>query len=108
MIFDDSIPKGINIGNLNTRLSTANWKGRFFDSATSKHFNHYIQPTLNEKSVKTDIAILHMEKNDILNAEIDKDLSSVQLMTFFKINVQHIQFHIIAPLEIWLSSKSVR
>ena len=74
VIFGDSIPKGINIRNLNTRLSTANCKCRFFVGATSKHFHHYIQPTLNEKNVKTDIAVLHMGTNDILNAGTDKDL----------------------------------
>ena len=74
VIFGDSIPKGINIWNLNTRLSTANCKCRFFGGATSKHFHHYIQPTLNEKNVKTDIAVLHMGTNDILNAGTDKDL----------------------------------
>ena len=74
VIFGDHIPKGINIRNLNTRLSTANCKCRFFVGATSKHFHHYIQPTLNEKNVKTDIAVLHMGANDILNAEGNKDL----------------------------------
>ena len=44
------------------------------EGATSKHFHHYIQPTLNEKNVKTDIAVLHMGTNDILNVEGDKDL----------------------------------
>ena len=37
VIFGDSIPKCINIQNLNTRLSTANCKCRFFGGATSKH-----------------------------------------------------------------------
>ena len=35
VIFGDSIPKGINIRNLNTRLSTANCKCSFFGGATS-------------------------------------------------------------------------
>ena len=74
VIFGDSIPKGINIRNLNTRLSTANCKCRFFGGVTSKHFHHYIQPTSNEENVKTDIAVLHMGTNDILNAGTDKDL----------------------------------
>ena len=42
VIFGDSIPKGINIRNLNTQLSTVNCKCRFFGGATSKHFHHYI------------------------------------------------------------------
>ena len=74
VIFGDSIPKGTNIRNLNTRLSTANCKCRFFGGATSKHLHHYIQPTLNEKNVKTDIFVLYMRTNDILNAEGDRDL----------------------------------
>ena len=49
VIFGDSVPKGINIRNLNTRLSTANCKCRFFGGATSKHFHQHILPTLNEK-----------------------------------------------------------
>ena len=35
VIFGDTIPKGINIRNLNTRLSTANCKCSFFGGATS-------------------------------------------------------------------------
>ena len=72
--FDNSILKGINIWNLNTRLSTANCKCRFFGGATSKHLHHYFQPMLNERNVKTDIAVLYMGTNDILNVEGDKDL----------------------------------
>ena len=74
VIFGDTIPKGINIRNLNTRLSTANCKCHFFGGAISKHFHHYIQPALNEENVKTDIAVLDIRTNDILNAEGDNDL----------------------------------
>ena len=74
VIFNDSVPMGINIQNLNTRLSMANCKCRFFGGATSKHFHHHVQPTLNKRNVKTDIAVLHMGTNDILNAGTDKDL----------------------------------
>ena len=85
MIFGDSIPKGINIRNLNTRLSTANCKCRFFGGATlKKHFHHYIQPTLNGKNVKTDIAVLHMRANDILNAEGNKDLIAKSVIDIAK------------------------
>ena len=48
VIFGDSLPKGINIRNLNTRLSTANCKCRFFGGALHsanakrrKHQNRY-------------------------------------------------------------------
>ena len=74
VIFDDGIPKGINIRNLNTRLTTANCKCRFFGNAIWKHFYQYIQPTLNETNVKTDIAVLNMRANDTLDTEDDKDL----------------------------------
>ena len=84
VIFGDSIPKGINIRNLNTRLSTANCKCRFFGGATLKHFHHYIQPTLNGKNFKTDIAVLHMRTNDILNAEADKDLIAESVIDIAK------------------------
>ena len=84
MIFGDSIPKGINIRNLNTRLSTVNCNCRFFDGARSKHFHHYIQPTLNEKNVKTDIAVLNMGTNDILNSEGNKDLMAVRVIDLAK------------------------
>ena len=82
--FGDSIPKGINIWNLKTRLSTANCKCSFFGGATSKHFHHYIQPTLNKKNVKTDIAVLHMGTNGILNAEGDKDLITESVIDIAK------------------------
>ena len=59
---------------MNIRLSTANCKCRFFGGATSKHFYHYIQPTLNEENIKTNVAVLYMGTNDILNVEGDKDL----------------------------------
>ena len=84
VIFGDSIPEGINIRNLNTRLSTANCKCRFFGGATSKHFHHYMQPMLNKKNVKTDIAVLHMGTNDILNAEGDKDLIAESIIDIAK------------------------
>ena len=63
VIFSGSIPKGINIRNLNTRISTTNSKCRVFGSATPEHFHHYTQPTLNERNVKTYIAVLHMGRN---------------------------------------------
>ena len=84
VIFGSSIPKGINIWNLNNRLSTANCKCRFFGGDTSKHFHHYIQPMLNEKNVKTDIAVLHMGTHDILNAEGDKVLIAKSIIDIAK------------------------
>ena len=84
VIFGDSVPKGINIRNLNTRLSTANCKCRFFGGATSKHFHHYIQLTLNETNVKIDIAVLHMSINDILKAGGSKDLTAESVIDIAK------------------------
>ena len=69
---------------MNTRPSTTNCKCRFFGGVTSKHFHHYIQPTLNEENVKTDIAVLHMGTNDILNAEGDKDLIAESVIDIAK------------------------
>ena len=69
---------------MNTRLSTAKCKCRFLGGAIPKHFHHYIQPTLNEKNVKTDIAVLHMRTNDILNAEADKDLIAESVIDIAK------------------------
>ena len=74
IIFGDSIPKGINIQNLNTRLSTTNYKSRFLSGATSKGFHHYIHLTLNEANAKTDIAALDMGTNDLLDTAVVKDL----------------------------------
>ena len=74
VIFGDSISKGINIRNLNTRFSTANCKCRLFGGTTSKHFHHYIQPMLNEINLKTDIFVLYMGTNDIFDTKTDKDL----------------------------------
>ena len=84
VIFGGSICKGINIQNSNTRPSTTNCKCRFFGGVTLKHFHHYIQPTLNEENVKTDIAVLHMGTNDILNAEGDKDLIAKSVIDIAK------------------------
>ena len=49
-------------------------KFRSFDTTTSKHFYHYIQSTLNDENVKSDIAVLHIGKNDIIDKVADKDL----------------------------------
>ena len=69
---------------MNTRLSTANCKCRFFSGATFKYFDLYIQPTLNEKNVKIDIAVLQMGTNDILNAAGHKDLIAESFIDIVK------------------------
>ena len=43
---------------------------------------------LNEKNIKTDIAVLHMGTNDILNAEGDKDLIAESVIDIAKECVQ--------------------
>ena len=67
-------PKSTNTKNLKSRLYTANCSYIFFSGATSKHFHHYICPTLSGKDAITDIAVLHMATNDIMNSENNKDL----------------------------------
>ena len=101
VIFADSIAKGINIRNFNTRLSTAYCKCRFFGSATSKHFHHYIQPTLNEANVKTDITVVHMGTNYILNAKADKDLIAESVLDIPK---ECVRFGVI---DVFISSVTV-
>ena len=71
--FGDSIPKGINIKNLKRRLYNDYWSCCFFAVVASKHFHHYIYPTLNEMDVIMDFAVLHMGTNDIINSEFNKD-----------------------------------
>ena len=76
VFFGDSIPKGINIKNLKSQLYNAYCSCRFFGGATSKHFHHYIHPSLNETNMLTDIAVLHMGASDIINSEANKDLAA--------------------------------
>ena len=67
VIFDDSIPKGINRKILGQKLFHAKVFYRFFPGATSRDFFHYIKPTLQDPQTNFDIAVLHMGVNDILN-----------------------------------------
>ena len=46
--------------------------------------HHYIQPTLNEINVKTDITVLHVGINYILDTEADKDLSAKNVINIAK------------------------
>ena len=62
------------INSINTLLYTANCSYIFFSGATSKHFHHYICPTLSGKDAITDIAVLHMATNDIMNSGNNKYL----------------------------------
>ena len=65
VIFDDSIPKGINRKILGQKLFNAKVFYRFFPGATSRDFFHYIKPTLQDPQTNFDIAVLHMGVNDI-------------------------------------------
>ena len=49
-----------------------------------KHFHHYIQLTLNKTNFKTDIAVLPMEANDILDTETDKYLIAKSVIDIAK------------------------
>ena len=62
---------GIDIWNLNARLSTPNCKCCFFGGATPK--KPLYSAKLNEANVMTDIAVLHMGTNGINNVQVDKD-----------------------------------
>ena len=42
--------------------------------ASFKHLDRYIHATLNETDMITDIAVLHMGTNDIINSEVNKNL----------------------------------
>ena len=48
--------------------------GNRIRDGASKHFHHYVQPTLNETNLKADVAVPLMEINDILNTEANKDV----------------------------------
>ena len=75
VLFGASILKRINVKNLKSGLYNGNCRCRFFGGATSKHFHHYIPPTLNETDVITDVVvILHMWTKEIINLEVNKDL----------------------------------
>ena len=61
------IPKGINRKILGQKLFIAKVFCRFFPGATSRDFFHYVKPTLQYLQTNSDIAVLHMGVNDILN-----------------------------------------
>ena len=68
VLFGASILKRINVKNLKSGLYNGNCRCRFFGGATSKHFHHYIPPTLNETDVITDVVVvLHMWTKEIIN-----------------------------------------
>ena len=66
----------INIKNFKNRLYNLNISCHFFGGATPKHSHHYFCPILNKTDVITDIAVLHMGTNDIINSEFNKDLEA--------------------------------
>ena len=66
VFFGDSIPKGIKIKDLNSRLYIANYRCCLFGGPTSKHFHQCIRPIINEMSVVTDIGSLHMRRSEII------------------------------------------
>ena len=52
VIFGDGIQKGINVRNLNTRLSTENCKCCFFDRAKSNHFTTIVSKRYANQTTK--------------------------------------------------------
>ena len=72
-IFCVSTVLNIETKNLNSRLHNTNYRCCFFDGATLKH-SHHICPTLNEINLITNIVLLYMITDHIINSEVNKDL----------------------------------
>ena len=62
VIFGDSIQKGINIWNLNTRLSTTNCKCCFFDLAKSNHLTTILIKRYINQTTKQHYCFAHGDK----------------------------------------------
>ena len=62
--FADSIPKGMRMKDLSSRVTGGKIHLKSFPGAKASQLNHYIKPTLEE--YKYDCAIIHVGINDIL------------------------------------------
>ena len=60
----DSIPRGIKIKHLNSRVKEGRIHLKAFPGAKANQLNHYVVPTL--KELDCDCAIIHVGINDIL------------------------------------------
>ena len=83
VIFGDSIQKGINIWNLNTRLSTTNCKCRFFGRAKSNQFTTILSKRYTNQTTKH-IVVLHMGTNDVFDTEANEDLIAKSVIDIAK------------------------
>ena len=72
-LFSDSIPRGMNIKEINRQIQGGRIHVKAFPGAKSTQLNHYVTTTLEEYSY--DAAIIHAGINDILRSkhyELDK------------------------------------
>ena len=73
-LFSDSIPRRMNIKEINRQIQGGRIHVKAFPGAKSAQLNHYVTPTLEECSY--DAAIIHVGINDILRSkhydELDK------------------------------------
>ena len=73
VIFSDSIPHGIRLGEFNYWLHKGYAQLKSFPGGTSNELLYYVEPTLQNKN--SDDALLHVGVNDLLN---DESQDSVQ------------------------------
>ena len=69
-LFSDSIPRGMNIKEINRQIQGGRIHVKAFPGAKSTQLNHYVTPTLEEYSY--DAAIIHVGINDILRSKHDE------------------------------------
>ena len=74
-LFADSIPKGMRMKDLNSRVKGGKIHLKSFPDAKASQLNHYIKPTLEE--YKYDCVIIHVGINDILRNKNDTDLNNL-------------------------------
>ena len=74
-LFADSIPKGMRIKDLYSRVKGRKIHLKMFPGAKASQLNHYIKPTLEE--YKYDCAIIHVGINDVLRNKNDTDLNNL-------------------------------
>ena len=74
-LFADSIPKGMRMKDLNSRVKGGKIHLKSFPGAKASQLNHYIKPTLEE--YKYDCVIIHVGINDILRNKNDTDMNNL-------------------------------
>ena len=70
-LFVDSIPKGMRMKDINSRIKGGKMHLKSFPDAKASQLNHYTKPTLED--YKYDCAIIHVGINDILRNKNDTD-----------------------------------